>query len=195
MILQLSTTTPWNTNYCTEEGQIIYKVTSGAPSIGPRLMKISRIVAPELGSSETLDDWAFRDVFKPLAEVAYNAILSSRIKYGEKDESVSKFFRQGDWGFYGRSKVFTGPDGKEYAWSLTARVPKLHVNGTNTPIAIFHRHRMGIIDDARPASLEIFAAGEHMVDLILVTFVYIEKLRRARERAAARNPWAGGGGL
>ena len=35
--------------------------------------------------------------------------------------------------------------------------------------------------EARPPSLEIFPEGEHMVDLIVVTFVYIEKLRTDRD--------------
>ena len=33
----------------------------------------------------------------------------------------------------------------------------------------------------RNASLEIYAQGEHMVDVIIVTFIYVEYLRAARE--------------
>lgn len=35
------------------------------------------------------------------------------------------------------------------------------------------------------ANLEIYPEGEHIVDCIVVTLCYIEKLRRDRERAAA----------
>jgi len=42
---------------------------------------------------------------------------------------------------------------------------------------------LGIIGKARPASLEIFAAGKDMVDLVVVTGVYMEKRRKEKERA------------
>ncbi|KAF9463414.1 hypothetical protein BDZ94DRAFT_1258736 [Collybia nuda] len=55
---------------------------------------------------------------------------------------------------------------------------------SKTPVAEFHRGSLGIIGKARPASLEIFEAGEHMIETILVTFIYIEKIRKDKERAA-----------
>jgi hypothetical protein len=39
----------------------------------------------------------------------------------------------------------------------------------------------------RPACLEILPIGEHMIDTILVTFVYIEKKRRDKKRARRVN--------
>jgi len=54
-------------------------------------------------------------------------------------------------------------------------------DSAKTPVAYFHRRKLGIIGDARPASLEIFTAGQDMVDLIVVTGVYVEKLRKAKE--------------
>ena len=54
-------------------------------------------------------------------------------------------------------------------------------DSAKTPVACFHRRQFGIIGDARPASLEIFTAGKDMVDLIVVTGVYVEKLRKAKE--------------
>ena len=57
-------------------------------------------------------------------------------------------------------------------------------DSTKTPVAFFHRRHFGIIGEARPASLEIFKAGKEMIDLIVVTGVYMEKLRKDKERAA-----------
>ncbi|KAF8061801.1 hypothetical protein FPV67DRAFT_1422867 [Lyophyllum atratum] len=51
-----------------------------------------------------------------------------------------------------------------------------------TPIAQLHRKSLGIFGKARPASLEILPAGENTVETILITFVYIEKLRKDKER-------------
>ena len=56
-------------------------------------------------------------------------------------------------------------------------------DSAKTPVASFHHRKLGIIGKARPASLEIFAGGKDMVDLIVVTGVYMEKRRKEKERA------------
>ena len=48
-------------------------------------------------------------------------------------------------------------------------------------MAVYRRGRIGVVREARPPSLEILPEGEHMVDLIVVTFLYIEKLRTNRD--------------
>ena len=61
-------------------------------------------------------------------------------------------------------------------------------DSAKTPVARFHRRQCGIISNSSnslPANtLEIYEAGKDMVDLIVVTGVYIEKLRREREKAS-----------
>ena len=57
-------------------------------------------------------------------------------------------------------------------------------DSAKTPVARFHPRQLRIIGATQPASLEIFAAGKDMVDLIVVTGVYMEKLRKEKERAA-----------
>lgn len=63
-------------------------------------------------------------------------------------------------------------------------------DSAETPVARFHCRQLCLIGNSRPASLEIFASGKDMVDLIVVTGVYMEKLRRHKERAS-RAKWAG----
>jgi hypothetical protein len=53
-----------------------------------------------------------------------------------------------------------------------------------TPIARTHRRCYGILGKRRKATLEVYPAGLHMLDLIIVTFVYVEHVRRDRERAS-----------
>ena len=65
-------------------------------------------------------------------------------------------------------------------------------DSAKTPVARFHRRKLGIIGRAQPASLEIFGVGKDMVDLIVVTGAYMEKLRKDKERAG--NNGAGGTG-
>jgi hypothetical protein len=50
-----------------------------------------------------------------------------------------------------------------------------------TEIAHFHRSNLGIVGTKHKADLEILPGGIHIVDDIVVTFVYLDKLRRARQ--------------
>ena len=49
------------------------------------------------------------------------------------------------------------------------------------PKRLSHHRRMGIIGAGRPPSLEIFAIRKDMVNLIVVTGVYMEKVREDRD--------------
>jgi hypothetical protein len=69
-------------------------------------------------------------------------------------------------------------------WNLidSLTLPQLILNdGSNTPVAQFHRKNLGIVGKAQSAHLEIFPAGEGILDTILVTFIYIENLRKVKE--------------
>jgi len=57
-------------------------------------------------------------------------------------------------------------------------------DSSNAPIAKFHDRQFGVLSGPNPAILEIFSAGKHMVELILMTFIYVEKLRGDREAAS-----------
>jgi hypothetical protein len=59
-------------------------------------------------------------------------------------------------------------------------------NEEKTMVARFSRRNLGIIGTRHPATLEITPAGEHIVETILVTFIYIEKLRKDKERSAVK---------
>ena len=58
-------------------------------------------------------------------------------------------------------------------------------DGSDKRVASYHRRRS---KDPQPTSLEILPEGEHMVDLILVTFVYVEKIRKDRENQGRYMP-------
>lgn len=54
-------------------------------------------------------------------------------------------------------------------------------DGSQTPVACYKANEK-LFSKTAP-TLEIFPAGEHMVDLIVVTLLYIEKNRKDRETA------------
>ncbi|KAF9265950.1 hypothetical protein L218DRAFT_986112 [Marasmius fiardii PR-910] len=134
-------------------------------------------------------------VFEYLAQIDWRFFASSRFRFGDGGEIEAKeLFRKEGWGPYGRHRVFMAKDGREYKWYLRYWYSELTLNNEEkTPVAKFHRKYITkcFIGKGTPAYLEILPAGEHMVDEIFTTFIYIEKLRKEKERAARPN---GGGG-
>ncbi|EEB95319.1 hypothetical protein MPER_05725 [Moniliophthora perniciosa FA553] len=131
--------------------------------------------------------------FEYLAQIDWRFFASSRFRFGNGGEITAKeIFKKEGWGPYGRHRVFTAKDGKEYRWNLGLVRSELFLkDSAKTPVAKFNRKSFRVVGKSRPAYLEIFPAGEHMVDEIFVTFIYIEKLRKEKERAA--RPKGGGG--
>ncbi|PBK89659.1 hypothetical protein ARMGADRAFT_970088 [Armillaria gallica] len=175
-----------NNSYANESGQVIYKVST-PNKFSNCVTTVSRIKA----RSEEVD---FKDRFAPLGYIDWKVFASSVLRYNGTEVKATEYLKKQGWGWYGRHRVFKGPDGKEYKWILGASVSKLVLNdGSETLIAKFHIRKYGVFNaaKARPAYLEILPEGEHMVDVIFFTFVYIEKIRKEKERAAQSSAAAG----
>ncbi|KAK0234910.1 hypothetical protein EDD85DRAFT_61092 [Armillaria nabsnona] len=194
-----------NNSYANESGQVIYKVSTPnkfsncvttVSRIVPSDYEPPRVEDNELGSlqkaqSEEVD---FKDRFAPLGYIDWKVFASSVLRFNGTEVKAIEYLKKQGWGWYGRHRVFKGPDGKEYKWILGASVSKLVLNdGSETLIAKFHIRKYGVFNaaKARPAYLEILPEGEHMVDVIFFTFVYIEKIRKEQERAAQSSAAAG----
>jgi hypothetical protein len=64
---------------------------------------------------------------------------------------------------------------------------KLVLNdGSKTPVAQGHRSNIGLIGKRRQARLEIYPGFEHLADILLITFIYVEKTRKDAERDRKR---------
>ncbi|KAK0186379.1 hypothetical protein F5146DRAFT_1227035 [Armillaria mellea] len=192
-----------NNSYANESGQVIYKVSTPQKFPPGRVTTISRIVPSdyetpreedthlERARSEEVD---FKDRFAPLGYIDWKVFVSSVLRYNGKEVKATGYLKKQGWGFYGRNRVFNGPDGKEYKWILGASISKLVLNDkSETLIAKFHTRKFGLFSPgkARPAYLEILPEGEHMVDVIFFTFIYIEKIRKEKERAGQSSAASG----
>ncbi|RDB19298.1 hypothetical protein Hypma_013596 [Hypsizygus marmoreus] len=143
----------------------------------------------EADEAEAGEEVDMRDRFALLAQVEHKPVASSIMRFGGEEVETKAYFRKKGWGWYGRNRVFRAPDGREYEWLLNMFTPELILydphTKTKTCVAKFHSRSFGIIGKAHPAYLEIFPAGEDMVDTILVTFICIEKVRTDKERASS----------
>ncbi|KAG5637189.1 hypothetical protein H0H81_005446 [Sphagnurus paluster] len=182
MHLYLSSSSPLHSTFSNEEGQVLYKVETPVMSLSARTSTISCVVPSTSGPDSTT---SMQDTFALLGQVEHNRFSSSVMRFGGNEFKTKDYFRKEGLGPYGRHRVFTASDGREYKWLLQDSKSKLITNDeAKTLVASFHVKHFGIIGKARPASLEIFPPGEHIVQEILITFIYIEKIRKDKEAAA-----------
>ena len=75
-----------------------------------------------------------------------------------------------------------------FGLSMTEYIIKLVLNdGSKQLVARSHRSNIGIIGKPCQACLEISPGFEHLVDIILVMYIFVEKLRKDRERNGKRS--------
>ncbi|KAJ7184582.1 hypothetical protein C8R46DRAFT_938532 [Mycena filopes] len=194
MRLFLSTASPSNAVYADAAGSPQYKVTSpfGVP-VRHRTTTVSRVVEPGIPrrwSSSSAGTSAAHgseggdggERFALLARIDWRLFDSSVINFRGRELPTRDFFRKDGWGWYGRHRVFTARDGREFKWILGAYTSQLKLNDSSeTLVAIFHPKTLGLFSKTRQASIEILAPFEDILDEIMVTFAYIEQLRKTKE--------------
>ncbi|KAH6899156.1 hypothetical protein BKA70DRAFT_383064 [Coprinopsis sp. MPI-PUGE-AT-0042] len=184
MLLHVTTGDPYNSNFCTEDGQVVYRAVSPFQLVGRRAT-IDKVVPNDEHSSD------MQDRFRRIGEIKFNAISPAKITWEGVMKEVTAFFRKekrkwGGRGGHGSDRIFTGPDGLEYRWDIgsTTERPILYLGGERkVVVAQFKKKKLGVLSSAaRPATLEIDdELGKHMADIIVITLAYIEHLRRDRD--------------
>ncbi|KAJ7700722.1 hypothetical protein B0H17DRAFT_1247280 [Mycena rosella] len=193
MQLFLTTATPSNSVYTDESGAPKYKVNTPFKLL-QRTTGISRVVEYNIPRRRSLSPDGHEveveegERFASLAHIDWHLLESSVIRFRGRELATRDFFRKVGWGWYGRHRVFTARDGREYKWILGALPEQLELNDdAQILVTRYLPKKLGLLSKARKASLEVFPQFEHMLDEIMITFVYIERLRKTKERAA-RSP-------
>ncbi|KAF9266003.1 hypothetical protein L218DRAFT_129808 [Marasmius fiardii PR-910] len=145
--------------YTDEKGRVIYKVQTSNKHGGKTTITQS-------------------DRFAHLARIDWKVGHAILVRGGEELSTKTFFRRDGFWA--GKDRLFSGDDGREYKWHLGSWGSELQLNDeSKTPVAKLVRGNIGgIFGQKRPSVFEVYPAGEHMVDLIMLTFLYMEKFRR-----------------
>ncbi|KAF5379133.1 hypothetical protein D9615_005855 [Tricholomella constricta] len=190
MQLYLSGPRAFHSTYHDANGQAIYKVRTSSQVFG-RTTTVSRILRNEI-----LYDHSMRDIFGHLAQIEWKSFRSSILRFYGREMRTRSFFKKQGWGWHGCDRVFAAPDGREYRWKLGTAAPEAGIldltlylmanpylsqlrshNEKQTLVARFNPGGNSCFFSARSPFLEILPAGEHIADAIVVSFVYIEKLR------------------
>ena len=104
MLLYSSSLNPWDTTFRNKDGQIIYKTEYSTRFGLPRQTTIKRIVPSNSADLETGNENALQDSFTDLAEINYEIISSTRIRYNGTEMATSDFFKKS--GFMGRWETY-----------------------------------------------------------------------------------------
>ncbi|KAG2110580.1 uncharacterized protein F5147DRAFT_574421 [Suillus discolor] len=175
ILLTISSERVRNTIITNEQGQAIYK-TDTPFRLGTRTTTIQKIKP-----NDNRDH--MHDQFDVLGEIEWHTFVSSKFRFHGTEVNTEEFIPKR--GLWDRKRVFTGPDGRPYRWDLKSRVVVLSRDDTpRTEVARSHRATLGIIGRKRKAKLEVSPEVAHMMDTVIMTFIYVEQLRRNKEQAA-----------
>ncbi|KAG2337051.1 hypothetical protein BDR05DRAFT_895856 [Suillus weaverae] len=160
-----------NTLITNEQGHVLYS-TSTSFSFDTRVTVVKKHVPNEFNIGKV-------ESSEILAEIEWHTFSSSVIKYNGMNLVTSQFIPTK--GILGRRRVFRGPDGLLYKWKIGPRECILMHDGVE--VARHHPLNLGFRKAGHEAYLEVFSPVEHMVDLVVLTFIYVEKLRRGSQES------------
>ncbi|KIY69585.1 hypothetical protein CYLTODRAFT_420528 [Cylindrobasidium torrendii FP15055 ss-10] len=180
--------------YATSDGTVLYKAETPY-RIGSRTTSILSLLPSDIPNNST-DGTAAGGPgrYAALAHIEWKGLSApNTIRYGGQEHDAKVFLKKEGWSWRGRHRIFTAADGKQYQWIMGMYRPRLVTfDDKQETVALFHRRRLGLLTRNKgPPYLEVMPEGEDMLDLIVVTFIYIEKVRKDRERASRSS---GGGG-
>ncbi|KAI5991707.1 hypothetical protein F5J12DRAFT_467102 [Pisolithus orientalis] len=176
MLLTLSSENVRNATFMSDTGQPLY-VSSTPFRFGRWTTKISKYVS---------DDFQLQmeDRFEAVGKIRWPIFGSAMFRIGGKDLRSDSFLRR--HGITGRKRTFKGPDDRRYRWDMHRRIVVLSLDGpSRREVARYRRSTFGSFNilgvESTKACLEISQEVEHMLDLVILTFIYMEKLRMDRE--------------
>ncbi|KAF9219198.1 hypothetical protein BS17DRAFT_789978 [Gyrodon lividus] len=177
MQLILSSESVRNTIITNESGQVLYKTSHPFKLIGMGTTTIQKI-------KSNTDPMDMRDQFEVVGEIEWHLFGSSTFRINGQEMQTNDFLPR--HGINGLKRTFTGPDGRPYRWDMRFDVVVLsHNNQSRTEAARYHRSTLGIFGPKKKPCLDVHPDVMHMLDLIVLTFVYVEKLRMDMEIATA----------
>ncbi|KDQ53159.1 hypothetical protein JAAARDRAFT_436641 [Jaapia argillacea MUCL 33604] len=198
MKLILTKGDPKHTTLLDDEGREAYKITTLKKFARPDATTIGRRNAPHPLPSEAAtstqpqqeDSEEQDEEFSEIARIYWRRVNPTELIF--KGQKIILKEVMASIGFLNRDRQFIGPNGVAYIWKIPSRGHlELYVDDeSKTEVAALHGASKGVRNQKHPAFLEIQPAGLHMVDLIVVTMVYVEYIRVSRERANRYDPTA-----
>ncbi|KAF8842601.1 hypothetical protein BDN67DRAFT_1067575 [Paxillus ammoniavirescens] len=169
MRLTFSSSDYQNADLADESGRVLYTTQTTTPF--GRTVAIRKHTGGSLGGSEEL------------AVINWHIFRTDEIHFGGQVIKAGDMLKRRRW--FSSDYYFTGPDGRAYKWNLRSSNLNcvLQPEGSDEELAKYHNRNLGIRSPSHPPYLEISPSVTHILDYIIVTFVYIETLSQAQQIA------------
>ncbi|KAH7890147.1 hypothetical protein F5I97DRAFT_643065 [Phlebopus sp. FC_14] len=178
MRLVLSSSNYLNMDLSDGQGHKIYTVSTPRPIDKKRVTTVTKH-APDAGSGAD----------KIVGTIEWHKAKVTMVQVHGKAFASDKMFTQRQWSSW---RHFTAPDGRSYKWTVENNHYRLQHEFSDAKLASFHKRRFAFMTQRfRPPSyLEVAVSAEHMMDHVLITFLYVQSLpqERRREQKTVRKP-------
>jgi len=122
-----------------------------------------------------------------VAQVDWKSFGSDMLQFsGGASTKVGSFLSKE--GTLSSSRVFVAPNGVEYKWKMEGNRCVMLDSQTREIAAESHRKKYGFFSgNSRPLNLDVTKEAVEFLDLVLLTFIIMEKKRRDLEMVIAAN--------
>ncbi|KAI9570680.1 hypothetical protein HD554DRAFT_2018052 [Boletus coccyginus] len=148
-----------NSEISDEQGHILYSVST--PRASKRITTITKY------------RWSGpNNVSETMATIEWHALKGTLIRFNGNEIQADAMLGKR------RGRYFVGPDKRNYKWKLEST--HCWLAESNVALARFHKKNFGIRKQSHPPYLDVSPAVRHMLDHVILTYVYVESLRRER---------------
>ncbi|KIJ58383.1 hypothetical protein HYDPIDRAFT_141546 [Hydnomerulius pinastri MD-312] len=172
MRLIFSTSNHMNTDISNEQGHKLYSIST------PRAKKQVTTVTKYPQSSHTTMQRG-----EVMGIIEWDRRKKTVIRFNGQEVDADTMLEARRWSSSGR--YFTGPDRLPYKWKLGQRYC-WRAEGSNVELAKFHKKNLGFLKPSHSPYLNVSSAVTHMVDHIVITYIYAEALREAQQARQSR---------
>lgn len=157
-----------NTIMANEDGQVIYK-TSTPLRLGKQTTTLYKVVP-------NTDPMDMQDRFEEIGKIEWHLLGSSIMWLHGKEMKTDEYIPR--HGILGMKRTFKGPDDRPYRWDLESLIVVLSSNDKERQkLAWSSRRYYGVKGPGRDPALHVDPSLDHMSDTVVLTFIYVEKLR------------------
>ncbi|KAK7026323.1 hypothetical protein R3P38DRAFT_3530384 [Favolaschia claudopus] len=115
-----------------------------------------------------------------LAQILWKVVGPTTIRIGDAEFSSEERFRSVGFGLFGLELGYTSSTGHEFRCRYKPFGTTMELqNEPSTVVANFHAKSLGVVGEAKDASLELSEEfGDALVDELFVAFLYVQKRRK-----------------
>ncbi|KAF9224525.1 hypothetical protein BS17DRAFT_702744 [Gyrodon lividus] len=109
--------------------------------------------------------------------IEWHRLKKTLIRFRGREVEADTMVYKRSWSCRGR--YFRGPDGRTYKWKLGFRY--CWTKHSRTRLVKFHKRNLGIRKPSHPPYLEVSSEVTQMLDHIIMTYIYVERIRQDAE--------------